>query len=128
MDCRSIFLRFSVQQNHQFNKLIASSEENPKFEYRNPKQTLKQMKLKSGKSKTSNSKEARLEFDLFCSFEIVSNFGFRASKLLFLTPLVRLSYVIGHKWNPPFFYRHNLKSRLAFSDKIFFLTSADNAR
>jgi len=88
MDCRFTFLRFSVQQDHQFNKLIASSEKNPKFKYRNPKQTLKQMKLKSGKSKTSNSKEARLEFDLFWSFEIVSNFGFRASKLLFLAPLV----------------------------------------
>jgi len=60
---------------------------NPKSEFRNPKQTLKQMKLKSGKSKTSNPKEARLEFDLFWSFEIVSNFGFRASKLLFLAPL-----------------------------------------
>jgi len=45
------------------------------------------MKLKSGKSKTSNPKEACLEFDLFWSFEIVSNFGFRASKLLFLAPL-----------------------------------------
>jgi len=60
---------------------------NPKSEFRNPKQTLKQMKLKSGKSKTSNPKEACLEFDLFWSFEIVSNFGFRASKLLFLAPL-----------------------------------------
>jgi hypothetical protein len=44
------------------------------------------MKPKSGKSKTSNPKEACLKFDLFWSFEIVSNFGFRASKFLFLAP------------------------------------------
>jgi len=55
---------------------------NPKSEYRNPKQTLKQMNLKSGKSKTPNPKEACLEFDLFWSFEFVSNFGFRASNFL----------------------------------------------
>jgi len=37
-------------------------EINPKSEYRNPKQTLKQINLKSGKSKTPNPKEACLEF------------------------------------------------------------------
>jgi hypothetical protein len=41
------------------------------------------MNLKSGKAKTSNPKEACLEFDLFWAFEIVSNFGFRASNFCF---------------------------------------------
>jgi hypothetical protein len=40
-----------------------------------------------GKSKTPNPKEACLEFDLFWSFEIVSNFGFRASNFLFFAAL-----------------------------------------
>jgi hypothetical protein len=54
---------------------------------RNPKQTPRQINLKSGKSKTPNPKEACLEFYTFWSFEIVSNFGFRASNVLFLAPL-----------------------------------------
>jgi len=61
--------------------------QNPKFKYRNPKQTQRQINLKSGKSKTPNPKEACLEFYIFWSFEIVSNFGFRASKFLLLAPL-----------------------------------------
>jgi hypothetical protein len=56
-----------------------ANEQNPKSEYRNPKQTHGQTNLKPGKSKTPNPKEACLEFYLFWSFEIVSNFGFRAS-------------------------------------------------
>jgi len=62
-------------------------EQNPKSEYRNPKQTQRQINLKSGKSETVNPKEACLELYLFGSFGIVSNFGFRASNLLFLAPL-----------------------------------------
>src|SRR6266508_1630733 len=57
----------------------AISETNPKSEYLNPKQTQRQINLKSGKSKTPNPKEACLEFYIFWSFEIVSNFGFHAS-------------------------------------------------
>src|SRR6266403_2076686 len=52
---------------------------NPKSEFRNPKQSWRQINLKSGKSKTPNLKEACLAFYIFWSFEIVSNFGFRAS-------------------------------------------------
>jgi len=67
------------------------AKQNPKSEYRNPKQTQRQINLKSGKSKTVNPKEACLEFYQFWSFGIVSNFGprglFRASNLLFLAPL-----------------------------------------
>jgi hypothetical protein len=51
-----------------------ASETNPKPEYRNPKQTERQINLKSGKSKTPNPNQACLEFFLFWSFEIVSNF------------------------------------------------------
>jgi len=65
----------------------ATSETNPKSEYRNPKQTPRQINLKSGKSKTPNPKEACLEFYEFWSFEIVSDFGFRASNFVFLAPL-----------------------------------------
>jgi hypothetical protein len=65
----------------------ATSETNPKSEYRNSKQTQRQINLKSGKSKTPNPKEACLEFYIFSSFEIVLNFGFRASNFLFLAPL-----------------------------------------
>jgi hypothetical protein len=65
-------------------------DKNPKSEYRNPKQTLKQMNLKSGKSKTSSPKEACLEFDSFWYFEFVSirgaAFGFRASDFCFWRP------------------------------------------
>jgi len=57
----------------------APGKQNSKSEYRNPKQTQKEIKLKLGKSKTPNPKEACLELFLFWSFEIVSNFGFRAS-------------------------------------------------
>jgi hypothetical protein len=38
------------------------SKQNPKSEYRNPKQTRRQINLESGKSKTPNLKEACLEF------------------------------------------------------------------
>src|SRR4029077_3541678 len=65
----------------------SSRKTNPKSEYRNPKQTQRQINLKSGKSKTPNHQEACLEFYTFRSFEIVSNFGFRASNFLFLAPL-----------------------------------------
>ena len=57
--------------------------QNPKSEYRNPKQTQRQINLKSGKFKTPNPNEACLEFCMFWSFEFVSNFGFRASNLRF---------------------------------------------
>jgi hypothetical protein len=53
----------------------ATSETKPKSEYRNPKQTQRQINLKSGKSKTPNPNKACLEFNIFWSFEIVSNFG-----------------------------------------------------
>src|SRR4029434_3667919 len=53
----------------------------------NPKQTQKKINLKLGKSKTPNPKEACLELYLFWSFEIVSNFGFRASNFLFSASL-----------------------------------------
>jgi len=80
----------NVEQN-DFNKIAVPVPLRHKSEWRKkprgPKQTLTQMKLKSGKSKTSNPEETGLEFDLFWSFEIVSNFGFRASKFLFLVPL-----------------------------------------
>jgi hypothetical protein len=56
----------------------ATSETNPKSEYRNPKQTLRQKNLKTENPK-HESNEACLGFYLFGSFEIVSNFGFRAS-------------------------------------------------
>jgi len=52
---------------------------NSKFEYRNPKQTQKQINLTAGKSKTPYAEDFCLEFCIFWSFEIVSNFGFRAS-------------------------------------------------
>jgi len=75
-------------------KFLAPStptKQNPKSEYRNPKQIPRQINLKLGKSKTPNPTEVCLEFILFWSFEIVSNFGlrglFRASNLLFLAPL-----------------------------------------
>jgi len=79
----------------------ATKERNPKSEYRNPKQTPRQINLKSAKSKTPNPKEARLEFDLFWSFEIVSNFGFRASNFLLLAPLreTRLFRLLLHSKN-----------------------------
>jgi hypothetical protein len=70
----------------------ATSETNPKSEYRNPKQTQRQINLKSGKSKTPNAKEACLEFYIFWSFDIVSNFGFRASNFLFLAPLRAMAW------------------------------------
>jgi len=69
------------------NKITVPVPLRHKSEIRMSKQTLTQMKLKSEKSKTSNPEEACLEFDLFWSFEIVSKFGFRASKFLFLAPL-----------------------------------------
>ena len=62
-------------------------KQNPKSEYRNPKRTPIQIDLKSGKSKTPDPNETCLEFYLFWSFEIVSNFGFRASNLQFVTTL-----------------------------------------
>ena len=71
----------NLQQN-DFNTVSredAQRNKNPKSEYRNPKQTQRQINLKSGKSKTTNPKEACLEFYIFWSFEIVSTFGFRAS-------------------------------------------------
>jgi len=65
----------------------APVKQNSKSEYRNPKQTQSQLNLKTEKSKTLNPKEACLEFDLFWSFDFVSNFGFRASKFLFSASL-----------------------------------------
>jgi hypothetical protein len=58
----------------------AKPNPNPKSEYRNPKQTRRQMNLKLGKSKTPNPHQEYFEFPVFQSFEFVSNFGFRASK------------------------------------------------
>jgi len=82
------------------------TKENPKSEYRNSKQTLEQMNLNSGKSKTPNSKESCLEFYLFWSFEFVSirgaafglRGGFRASNLffLFLGAFAVLRHCSGH--------------------------------
>src|SRR5690242_2851666 len=46
-----------------------------KSEYRNTKQTYRQINRKSRKSKPLNPKRACLEFFLFWSFEIVLNFG-----------------------------------------------------
>ena len=54
-------------------------KQNPKSEYRNPKQTGSQINLKSGKSKALNPNEASFEFYYFWLFEFVSDFGFRAS-------------------------------------------------
>src|SRR5438132_4468866 len=65
----------------------ATSEANPKSEYRNPKQTQRQINRKLRKSETPNPKEACSELYIFGSFEIVSNFGFRASNFLFLVRL-----------------------------------------
>jgi len=58
-------------------KILKLPGENPKSEARNPKQTPTQMDLKPGKFKTRDPNETCLEFYLFLSFEIVSNFGFR---------------------------------------------------
>jgi len=66
-----------------------------KLEARNPKQTQRQINLKSGKPKTPNPKHACLEFYIFWIFEIVSNLGsfdmsqdrFCASNFLFFAPL-----------------------------------------
>jgi hypothetical protein len=51
--------------------------ENPKSEYRNPKQTGAKINPKPGKSKTSNPIWACLEFVVFGSFGFVSDFEFR---------------------------------------------------
>src|SRR5216684_59312 len=87
--------------------------QNPKFEYRNPKQTQRQINLKSRKSKTPNPKEACLECFIFWSFEIVSNFGFRASNFLFLAPLPFDFAQGGEFIEPRLFARHG------FSDVLF---------
>jgi hypothetical protein len=60
--------------------LAAKANPNAKSEYRNPKQTRRQINLKLGKSKTPNPHQECFEFPVFQSFEFVSNFGFRASK------------------------------------------------
>src|SRR2546427_11074438 len=80
------------------------SSQNPKSEAPNPKQTQRQINLKSGKSKTPNPREAGLGFYLFCSFEIVSNFGFRASNFLLFAPL-RESLRLGCDFARPSFLR-----------------------
>jgi hypothetical protein len=66
------------------------SDQNPKSEYRNPKQTGAKINPKSGKSKTSNPIWTRFEFLVFGSFEFVSSFGFRASNFLFLASFAPL--------------------------------------
>ena len=66
-------------------KQPAKQIQNPNIEIRNKLRD--KINLKSGKSKTPNPKEACLEFYIFRSFEIVSNFGFRASNFLFFAPL-----------------------------------------
>jgi len=81
-DSRKIYLA-----KHVLSLAEGAPRQNPKSEYRNPKQTQSQLNLKTEKSKTLNPKEAYLEFDLFWSFEFVSNFGFRASKFLFSASL-----------------------------------------
>jgi hypothetical protein len=58
----------------------ANPTQNPKSEYRNPKQTRRQIISKSENPKTLNPKQECFEFCVFQSFEFVSNFGFRASK------------------------------------------------
>jgi hypothetical protein len=76
-------------------------EKNPKSEYRKrprgPKQTPRQINLKSRKSKTPNPKEACLEFYPFWSFEIVSirgaAFGFGASNFFVLGALCAIARV-----------------------------------
>jgi len=59
----------------------ATSETNPKSEYRNPKQTQRQINFKSGKSKTPNPKEACLEFYIFGHLKLfrISDFVLRIS-------------------------------------------------
>jgi hypothetical protein len=72
----------------------ATSETNSKSEYRNPKQTQKKNQSQIGKIQNTDPKEACLEFYLFWSFGIVSNFGsfdnaqdrFRAPNFLFRAP------------------------------------------
>ena len=76
------------------------TKQNPKSEYRKkprgPKQTPRQINLKLGKSKTPKPTEVCLEFILFWSFEIVSNFGprgrFRASNFFYLAPLREIRF------------------------------------
>src|SRR6266545_6058146 len=55
------------------------SSRNPKSEAPNPKQTQRQINLKSGKSKTPNPTEAGLGFYLFCSLKLfrISDFVLR---------------------------------------------------
>jgi len=87
----------------------SNQRKNPKSEYRNPKQTQRQINLKSGKSKTPKLKEDCLEFYLFWSFEIVSNFGFRASNFLFLAPFASLR----ETWFSDVLFNSDFQIRLA---------------
>jgi hypothetical protein len=57
--------------------LTHTLKQNPKSEYRNPKQTHRQTNLKSGKSKTPNPKDVCFAFCIFQPFEFVSNFVLR---------------------------------------------------
>src|SRR6266545_1557807 len=57
--------------------------------------------LKSGKSETLNPKEFCLEFNLFWSLEIVSNFGFRASNIYFFFISSRSRSALSRRRQPP---------------------------
>src|SRR6266540_6184579 len=68
------------------------SSRNSKSEAPNPKQTQRQINLKSGKSKTPNPTEAGLGFYLFCSLKLfrISDFVLRifcSSRLCAFAPL-----------------------------------------
>jgi hypothetical protein len=73
----------------------AAKLENPKSEYRNPKQTNEADKRKYQIVQTSES--SRFEFFSFWSFEFVSNFGFRASNFNLLPDVLSVpSICSGH--------------------------------
>jgi len=100
-----------------------TSETKPKSEYRNPKQTQIQINLKSGKSKTRNPKEACLEFYIFWSFEIVSNFGFRASNFcpwrLWVFARVTLFPILVEPWHfAPSEKRRRAAEAMATADHV----------
>jgi hypothetical protein len=84
-----VWLTTEVAEGAEFRNLIAprhQANKNPKLEYRNPKQTRRQINLKLGKSKTPNPNQECFEFCVFQSFEFVSNFEFRASKFILGSP------------------------------------------
>jgi hypothetical protein len=65
----------------------ATREQNPKSEFRNPKQPARQNKSRFRKFKTSNPLWVRLEFVVFGSLEFVSDFVLRVFSFSTLAPL-----------------------------------------